>query len=159
LFDTGRVNNDSSFSIATEPLPPSVRKLWRLSALVSGFVLAASSVALAIALDNTLVIPLGLGVAVVVAAGRLLVVDAQYRQWRWGLDERWIERRSGVISRTTQVVPRSRVQTVTTRTGPLDRWLGLRSVTVHTAGTHTPNLSIPHLDDATAERIRTELGG
>jgi membrane protein YdbS with pleckstrin-like domain len=153
------VNNDSSFSIATEPLPPSVRKLWRLSALASGVVLAVGFVALAVVVDNTLVFPLGIAFAAVVAAARFLVVDARYRQWRWGLDERWIERRSGVVIRTTQVVPRSRVQTVTTRTGPLDRWLGLRSVTVHTAGTHTPNLSIPHLDDVTAERIRTELGG
>ena len=135
------MNNDSSFSIATEPLPPSVRKLWRLSALASGVVLAVGSVALAAVVDNTLVFPLGIAFAAVVAVARFLVVDAQYRQWRWGLDERWIERRSGVVIRTTQVVPRSRVQTVTTRTGPLDRWLGLRSVIVHTAGTHTGSVS------------------
>lgn len=145
-------------SIATIPLPPAIRTLRRVVAVVFAVVVAIGSVAVGVAVDSVALIvvvlaatPIGLGL-------RWWVIDLGYARWRWGVDERWVERCSGVVVHTTQVVPRSRVQTLTTRTGPIDRWLGLSSIVIHTAGTHTPNLVIPHLDATAAEELRAELG-
>ena len=100
----------------------------------------------------------GSAAALVFGATGWVLADLHYRAWRWGLDERWLEARHGVFVRSTQIVPRTRVQTLTTRTGPLDRWLGLTTVVVHTAGTHTPNLVIPHVGPEAVARLRRELG-
>lgn len=146
-------------SIATRPLPPSIRTFWRVVALVVAGVAALIGIVVGVAVGAVWV-AIGVPVVVVVLlALRWWVIDLGYARWRWGIDERWVERRSGVIVRTTQIVPRSRVQTLTTRTGPIDRWLGLSSIVIHTAGTHTPNLVIPHLEADTADRLRAELGG
>ena len=149
----------SPSSIATQPLPLAVRTLWRFGVVAFGVVLLVAAVVAGLAVGSAVLLVVLLAVAFPTFAVRWWVVERNYANWRWGLDGRWIERRSGVIVRTTQVVPRSRVQTLTTRTGPLDRWLGLSSIVVHTAGTHTPNLTIPHLDSTSAEHIRAELGG
>ncbi|GJM39407.1 MAG: hypothetical protein DHS20C19_27740 [Acidimicrobiales bacterium] len=146
-------------SIATEALPPSIRTLWRVGAAVFSGVVAIAAVVVGLLVDLPVLAVAGVAGALVLLALRWWVIDLQYARWRWGVDDRWVERRSGVIVRRSQVVPRSRVQTVTTRTGPIDRWLGLSSVVIHTAGTHAPNLTIPHLDGATADRLRSELGG
>lgn len=146
-------------SIATEELPPSIRTLWRVGALAFSAVVAIATALIGLLADVAWLAIVGPAVALVLVALRWWVIDLRYANWRWGVDDRWVERRSGVLVRTTQVVPRSRIQTLTTRTGPIDRWLGLSSIVVHTAGTHAPNLVIPHLDGPTADRLRTELGG
>ena len=158
MTDTATVNPDSFGSVATEWLPPSVRTLWRLVAVAEALVLVIAAFVLGIAVDHSVVLVAALVTAVVLGGFRIWMAERRYRHWRWGIDARWVERSSGIFVRTTQVVPRNRVQTLTTRTGPIDRRLGLSSIIVHTAGTHTPNLVIPHLDAATTERIRAELG-
>ena len=149
----------SDTSIAATPLPGSIRTVWRVVALVQAAVVLVGGVALGVILESTVLIG-----AVVVGVAALLglrwwIIDLGFARFRWGVDDRWVERRSGVVVRTTQIVPRSRVQTLTTRTGPIDRWLGLSSIVIHTAGTHTPNLVIPHLEEDAAVWLRAELGG
>ena len=153
------MSTSEATSIATVPLPMSIRTLWRVVAVVLAAIVAIAGVVLGVLVDSTVLIVATLVIVVVLLGVRLWLIELGYARWRWGVDERWIERCSGVVVRTTQVVPRSRVQTLTTRTGPIDRWLGLSSIVVHTAGTHTPNLTIPHLELEAAERLRAELGG
>ncbi|MEQ8842761.1 MAG: PH domain-containing protein [Acidimicrobiales bacterium] len=146
-------------SIAVVPLPSAIKTLWRVGAgletlLILGIGVAAGVLADLPALSITTVV-----VAVVYLLLRWWTIELRFDRWRWGVDDRWVERRSGVLVRRTQIVPRSRVQTLTTRTGPIDRRLGLSSIVIHTAGTHTPNLTIPHLERDAADRLRSELGG
>lgn len=97
--------------------------------------------------------------AVVVMALGLGIAQVRYRTWRYHLDTESVAARWGVITHRSAVVPRNRVQTVTTADGPIDRFLGLTTLTVHTAGAAAPNLTIPHLDDATVDWLRQELAG
>jgi uncharacterized protein len=152
------VNERPPDSVATEPLPPSILRLWRAVVLIETATLLAVAIVGGIAVSSPLILVGGVVVVSLLAGTHWWIVNLRYRNWRWGLDDRWIEQRSGVIIRTVQIVPRSRVQTLTTRTGPIDRWLGLSSIVVHTAGTATPNLTIPHLDQGTADQLRVELG-
>lgn len=145
--------------VAVHPLPSSIRTLWRVSsAFVAALGLVAAAVAGFVADAGGLAAVLAAAVLVAFAV-RWAVIELRYTHWRWGIDDRVVERRSGAIVRRTHVVPRSRVQAITTRTGPLDRYLGLSAIVIHTAGTHTPNLVIPHLEADTVEHLRAELGG
>lgn len=81
----------------------------------------------------------------------------RYRSWRFEVNDEWVQARWGVVTHRTATIPRNRVQTVTSQNGPVDRILGLTSVVIHTAGAGAPNLSIPHLGDATVDWLRQEL--
>jgi membrane protein YdbS with pleckstrin-like domain len=82
----------------------------------------------------------------------------KFRNWGWQIGDRWIEAKHGVVGHHRVVIPRNRIQTVTTNSGPIDRMLDLETITVHTAGAGAPNLTIPHLATSTVEEIRSQLG-
>lgn len=145
-----------------QPLPIAVRRLWRAIAVVEGIaaflVLITVETLLARQVDlpwPPVVIPLAAG-ALIVGIGWPMAT-LRYRFWRFQLTDHWIQARWGVLNRHSATIPRNRIQTLTSENGPIDRFLGLTSVTVHTAGSGAPNLSIPHLEDPTVEWLREEL--
>ncbi len=146
-----------------QPLPQVVQRLWRFTALGSGLAIlvigGAADLFSRRRFDAPLpAVTLPLLLALIVAGVGWLVAGFRYRSWRFELTDEWIQARWGVISHRCAVIPRNRVQTLTSENGPVDRLLGLTSVTVHTAGAGAPNLSIPHLEDSTVEWLRQELG-
>lgn len=83
----------------------------------------------------------------------------RYRNWSWELTERELVIDRGVIFKLTRIVPRVRVQHVDISSGPLDRFFGLRQVSIYTAGTREADASIPGLTETRAEELRTALIG
>lgn len=146
-----------------EQLPISVKKLWRIGGLFTGFVLglipAAVVVTLVVALEwsRSLFALAALPVIASMIVG-FWWAGVKFRNWGWQISDRWIEAKHGVLGHHRVVIPRNRVQTVTTNSGPIDRMLDLETITVHTAGAGAPNLTIPHLATATVSTIRRELG-
>lgn len=98
------------------------------------------------------------GLVVVNTVVSLWWTTLDFRRWRWRLTDDLLEVRRGVIVRKTSLVPRSRIQNVTTTVGPLQSRFGVVTMTVHTAGTRTPNVAIQDLDAGHAEAIRRQLG-
>lgn len=98
------------------------------------------------------------GLVLVLAAAMLAWARARYRRWTFELTDEWLEARWGVLSRHTIVVPRNRVQTISLNHGPVDRFLDLESIVIHTAGSFSPNLLIPHVRPATVRWLKQELG-
>lgn len=97
--------------------------------------------------------------AVVVIAGPgWWWASVEHSRWGWRLTEDLLEVRRGVLVRRTHLVPRSRIQNVTTTSGPLQTRFGVLTVTVHTAGARTRNVSIEDIDAGHAEGIRRRLG-
>ena len=92
-------------------------------------------------------------VAVVVLAGAHVTIAPQwrYRVHRWELSDTAVHTRTGWVTQERRIAPLSRVQTVDTERGPLDRALGLATVTVTTASS-AGALEIAGLDLATADR-------
>lgn len=82
----------------------------------------------------------------------------EFSRWAWRLTSDMFEVRRGVLIRRTHLVPRSRIQNVTTTAGPLQRRFGLLSLTVHTAGARTRNVTVEDLEEEAAESIRQHLG-
>lgn len=81
-----------------------------------------------------------------------------HSRWGWRFTEDLLEVQSGVLVRNTALVPRSRIQNVTTTAGPLQTRLGLVTLSVHTAGARTRSVSIQDIDVGHAESIRRQLG-
>ncbi|WP_407664660.1 PH domain-containing protein [Mycolicibacterium litorale] len=98
--------------------------------------------------------------AVATALGIVLFVGIvpvwRYRVHRWDIDARAVYTRTGWLVQERRIAPISRVQTVDTQRGPLDRLFGLASVTVTTASS-AGAVRIVALDDEVAERIVAQL--
>ncbi|WP_197373449.1 PH domain-containing protein [Mycolicibacterium baixiangningiae] len=80
----------------------------------------------------------------------------RYRVHRWDIDARAVYTRTGWLVQERRIAPISRVQTVDTQRGPLDRLFGLASVTVTTASS-AGAVRIVALDAPVAERIVAQL--
>ena len=80
----------------------------------------------------------------------------RYRVHRWDLDPTAAYTRSGWLVQERRIAPISRVQTVDTYRGPLDRLFGLTNVTVTTASS-AGAVRIVALDDPVAQQVVARL--
>jgi uncharacterized protein len=80
----------------------------------------------------------------------------RYRVHRWEISPQAVYTRTGWLVQERRIAPISRVQTVDTYRGPLDRLLGLANVTVTTASS-AGAVHIVALDSAVADRIVAQL--
>ena len=81
----------------------------------------------------------------------------RYGAWRYRLAPDALRLDRGVMFRVETVVPYTRIQHVDTEQGPVERWLGLTRVVVHTASGSGDSLSIPGLLPADAALLRERL--
>ncbi|MBO0681494.1 PH domain-containing protein [Mycolicibacterium sp. S2-37] len=80
----------------------------------------------------------------------------RYRVHRWDLDDRALYTRTGWLMQERRIAPISRVQTVDTHRGPLDRLFGLANVTVTTASS-AGAVRVMALDAEVADRLVARL--
>ncbi|WP_422742442.1 PH domain-containing protein [Mycobacterium sp. WMMD1722] len=98
--------------------------------------------------------------AAVTAVGAVLSVLVaplwRYRVHRWDLDERALYTRTGWLIQERRIAPITRVQTVDTHRGPIDRLFGLADVTVTTASS-AGAVRVMALDADVADRLVARL--
>lgn len=63
----------------------------------------------------------------------------------------------GLLFRFDTVVPFGRVQHIDVHQGPLDRFFGIATMTVHTAGNHNASVSLPGLGEPLAREMREDI--
>ncbi len=63
----------------------------------------------------------------------------------------------GLLFRSDTVVPFGRVQHIDVHQGPLDRFFGIATLTLHTAGNHNASVSLPGLGEDLAREMREEI--
>ena len=80
----------------------------------------------------------------------------RYRVHRWEISPQAVFTRSGWLVQQRRIAPISRVQTVDTHRGPLDRLFGLANVTVTTASS-AGAVHIVALDNDVADRVVAQL--
>ena len=80
----------------------------------------------------------------------------RYRVHRWELGPQAVFTRTGWLVQERRIAPISRVQTVDTYRGPLDRMFGLANVTVTTASS-AGAVRIVALDSDVADRVVARL--
>ncbi|WP_280348970.1 PH domain-containing protein [Nocardia neocaledoniensis] len=94
---------------------------------------------------------------VVLAVGGVVVVPLwRYAVHRWEVTDEAVYTRVGWLDQESRVAPISRVQTVDTERGPLERMLGLATVTVTTASS-AGAVKISALDLPVAEQTVARL--
>jgi len=98
-------------------------------------------------------IPGGLLVAGVL--GSILLPPILYRLYRWEVTDLGLFVREGWLFRTWTIVPHSRIQTVDTSSGPLQRSFGLATVEVRTAAGE--GVAIPGLSEELVAQLTKEL--
>ncbi|NUR91476.1 MAG: PH domain-containing protein [Nonomuraea sp.] len=94
--------------------------------------------------------------AVACAAFVLVVPRASYRIGRWEVTDDAVYTRRGWITHTWRVAPMSRIQTVDTARGPVQRLFGLADVTVTTASS-AGAITIEALDHELAAELAERL--
>ena len=80
-----------------------------------------------------------------------------WERWGYELREQELLIRRGVIIQTITAIPTNRIQHVDTRQGPIEQWLGLARIQIHTASGIGADGMIPGLELAVAESLRDKL--
>ena len=124
--------------------------------LVRGYVqLVATFGALAVLIRGTpyaaLLIPLALLVIIAVAVLR-------YWFFRFRIEEDRIVIRQGILEKTSVDLPFDRIQGINVARRPVDRLLGLVTVSLDTAGSETTEGELPCVRRELAEDLRTRIG-
>jgi len=140
---------------------PALTKLRRITAVLPLLVSALIPAVVAALIPDLKWIP-GI-VAVGLLAGAVWVwfwADRNRRSWGYAEQQEELLITSGVWFRRLVAIPYGRMQFVDVQAGPIQQWLGLASVTLHTASTETA-ATIPGVPIEEAARLRnrlTELG-
>jgi membrane protein YdbS with pleckstrin-like domain len=143
--------------VGWQPLPSRARALFVLARMVFAVPAAFAGFVLDVALDGPGLVGAACGV-LAGALGGLWLGLRQFRRVAWCLDEDGIAIRRGRMFQRETRVPATRVQHLDLKRGPLQRRRRLATLVVHTAGTRHSAVTLAHLDEADAERLRDVLG-
>lgn len=88
--------------------------------------------------------------------GVLIEPVGRYLVHRWEVTDEAVYTVSGVLEREWRLVPITRIQTVDTARGPLERMLGLATLRIRTAS-HAGSSDVPGLPAGTAADLASHL--
>ena len=141
------------------PVDPRYRQA-RLGALVGvGIAIVIATLTVVGLVEEPLVWTIVGAAAFVVLVATSALTIAELDRLGYQVREHDVSLRSGALNHRVETIPFGRVQHVTIQRGPIDRWLGLASLEVSSAG---PDLTIPGLavDDATRiKQLITDRAG
>jgi membrane protein YdbS with pleckstrin-like domain len=143
-------------AVRRRTLSPRVRVIWGIRAVVGVAILSAIAT---VGVATTRVVPAWvppvLGLLALLLA--LLWVQRRYRVWAFEVrpDALYLER--GVVTHVRTIAPYVRIQHVDTQRGPLERWLGLSTLVVYTAGSRGADVAIPGLTPDEASDLQDRV--
>jgi uncharacterized protein len=143
-------------------LDPRVIKLWRVRHAITTVVLLglATVAVISVGLATNRWLWPAIGWQLLLLLRIVLLIwypPRSYKAWGYRIDGKVLETKHGIWFRTHQLLPLSRLQHVDLHSGPVERWLGLASLLLHTAGTQHASIVVPGLDAREAARLRDEL--
>ncbi|QKT03971.1 PH domain-containing protein [Ectothiorhodospiraceae bacterium 2226] len=157
-FDNAPVNPTELPRLAEAPLVPVADSYPRYRALRSAL-RWAPLVALAAVVPPAYGLPVAAAAALLTLAGAAAVAATalawlEARRRAWGLRERDLLYRRGLLVRRLTVLPLARVQHMETASGPLERGLGLARLSCFTAGGASADLVLEGLQRESADAVR-----
>ena len=153
---------------ATDPLVPwpptvdwrpvSTRLIWieELRLLVGVVVALAVCAFAALLVDRPALLLIPAAVVVALGVVRAVVIVRSVRAWGYAERDEDLLVRHGLLVRRLSIVPYGRMQFVDVTAGPLERLLGLATVTMHTAAAAS-DARVPGLPGPEASRLRDRL--
>ena len=144
-----------------DPANPPSRKaplVWAVGAAIPWLALVVAQVVWFVLDSGRAWLHVAAAIATVIGIVVFVVVVPiwRYRVHRWEISPQAVYTRSGWLVQERRIAPVSRVQTVDTYRGPLDRLFGLANVTVTTASS-AGAVHIVALDSDVADRIVAQL--
>ena len=144
------------------PLAPSARLLFYLQAFSRLFLFWVPVTGLGVFGGSVLWNPLYSAIAGLVWLFFLFVMAVwmpalSYARYGYALRDEELLIARGVFVRTVVAIPTSRIQHVDTRQGPIEQWMGLARLQIHTASGVGGDGAIPGLEVAVADALRDQL--
>lgn len=138
------------------PLHPNHVKVLRLQAGI----VALPVVVGALVFESADILPTGSFLVPVMLVVAFLVIRMPLRRYHargyhMAFDRLRVVR--GLLFRSDTVVPFGRVQHIDVSRGPLERYYGLATLVLHTAGTHNASIRIPGLGEEDALAMRETI--
>jgi uncharacterized protein len=141
---------------ALTPLHPNYVKVVRIATLVAVLPLSIP----ALVLEQAAVLPRGAVLVPLLLLGLYLVIRVPLRRYHargFQMDADRLRVVRGLIFRSDSVVPFGRVQHIDVHRGPLERFYGLATLVLHTAGNHNASVALPGLAHEDALAMREEI--
>ncbi|MFO6446400.1 PH domain-containing protein [Erythrobacter sp. NE805] len=141
-------------------LHPGYAHALRVRTTLSALPVLVGALVAELALRKFALFPPGLLAGAVLVVAILLILRIPQRRYgargyQLGADRLRVVR--GLLFRSDTVVPFGRVQHIDVEQGPLERFFGIATLTVHTAGNHNASVSLPGLGEADARAMRETI--
>jgi membrane protein YdbS with pleckstrin-like domain len=148
-------------SDALTRLHPNYKLLMRLGALFAGlFILVLGIVADGAMQAAEFAVPFGIvsGIALLLALFIIIrVPNRRYHTRGYQVSSDRLRVVRGYLWRSDTIVPFGRVQHIDVDQGPIERALGIATMTLHTAGSHNASIRLPGLGHELAIAMREEI--
>lgn len=147
------------------PLDPAYVKVLRIRTAIFAVPFSVG----ALVLESAEALPRGAAILPVLLVAALMILRLPLRRWQargYRLAGDRLQVVAGMMFRRDTVVPFGRVQHIDVEQGPLERFYGLGTLVLHTAGNHNASVQLPGLrhEDAVAARdairdyVKREIG-
>ena len=141
-------------------LHPNYTHALRLRALLGAIPVLIGALVLEFALAIEALVPQGSISGPVLLIAALVIIrlpTSRYNARGYQLGDDRLRVVRGVLFRSDTVVPFGRVQHIDVDQGPIDRFFGIATLTLHTAGNHNSGVALPGLGEALARAMREDI--
>ena len=141
-------------------LHPNYKLLMRVSAVILALVIMGGATILDNALASEFDFPLGILTGISVLFGLFLIIrvpTARFNARGYQISHDRLRVVRGIMWHSDTIVPFGRVQHIDVDQGPIDRALGIATMTLHTAGSHNASVRLPGLGHELAVQMREEI--
>lgn len=141
-------------------LHPNYAHALRVRTTVTAIPFLVAALVVELALRKEALIPPGIigGSVLLIAVLLILRIPARRygaRGYQMSADRLRVVR--GLLFRSDTVVPFGRVQHIDVDQGPLERFFGIATLTLHTAGNHNASVALPGLGEELAREMRETI--
>ena len=158
---TSTIFSDVDDEAELTKLHPNYKLLMRIGAVIVGFIILIVGLSVDGAMQAEEVpIPFGIvtGIATLLALFVIIRIPlARYNARGYQISHDRLRVVRGIMWRADTIVPFGRVQHIDVDQGPIERALGLATMTLHTAGSHNASVSLPGLGHELAVEMREEI--
>jgi uncharacterized protein len=141
-------------------LHPNYAKALRLRTVMTAIPFLVAALVVEAVLRDKALLPPGLIACTVLAIALALVIripQSRYNARGYQISADRLRVVRGLLWRSDTVVPFGRVQHIDVDQGPLDRFFGIATLTLHTAGNHNASVSLPGLGEELARTMREDI--
>lgn len=143
--------------VQLHPLQPSYLTVQKIVIGIVTFLLLAAFVSCYLYVKdakNATVLYAAFGFLLLLLIINYIGVIISFRKRGYAIREKDILYKSGWLVQKMRIVPLNRIQHISVQSGPIERYFGLSSVSLFTAGNHDADFSIKGLTKQTAEQMK-----